>query len=118
MEMRIVKFLILLIGLLCLETTIGQVNTVDDIDIKSFRITEKLTNSDPVDAEFGRYDAYEIHLNKGDLFSFVLSSQDFWPIFFVVDPYGNNIIKHPTKGSNTSRIDSTANISGLWTLYG
>lgn len=76
----------------------------------------ELTNSDQMKAGFGKYDGYELEMNKGEIVNFFVYTEDFTPKLVLVDPKGRT-----AKVTKVDKIYATMQlqipISGDWIIY-
>jgi hypothetical protein len=85
-------------------------------NVKSFVINDSLKVSDPVDAQLGRVNNFEIYLNNNDFVSIQFSTDNFIPLILFVSPSGSKNVYNSENGreiSFTKKINETGN----WELY-
>lgn len=76
-----------------------------------------LTKKDFVKKEFGRYDGYQLPLNKGEYAYFVIFSNDFSPNLVLMDPNGEVYQRSSSKGDQYVSVGINAPVGGEWLLY-
>ncbi len=88
----------------------------DVYNVESFVIKDSLTAQDPVEKNLGRYNNFEIHLNKGDKVAAKLIARRFAPLVLFVSPAGEKFVYNSENGSE---IGFTREIgeSGDWNLF-
>ncbi len=88
----------------------------NNYNVKSFEINDSLKISDPVDAQLGRVNNFEIYLSNNDFISIEFSTDNFIPLILFVSPSGSKNVYNSKDGKNinfTQKIDETGN----WELY-
>ncbi|MCF8241839.1 MAG: hypothetical protein K9J16_10665 [Melioribacteraceae bacterium] len=85
--------------------------------VGSFTIHDELTVQDPIDPDYGRYDAYEVYLSKGDRIAINLSAKEFWPFMFLVSPENETVFVYPDKEKRITTLDTVAFETGNFDLY-
>lgn len=83
--------------------------------VEVISISGELTQDDPYDPNFGRFDAVELYLNKGDVISISLKS-DFPPFIALVAPSEKYFVEYTKDGSSITDYIQTINESGTWYL--
>jgi hypothetical protein len=85
-------------------------------NVKSFVINDSLKITDPVDAQLGRVNNFEIYLNNNDFVSIQFTTDNFVPLILFVSPSGSKNVFNSTNGKQitfTKKINETGN----WELY-
>jgi hypothetical protein len=85
-------------------------------NVESFEIKEEFTESDPIDESLGKFQNFEIHLNKGDKVSIDISTQNFVPLLILISPKNHKYVESSQNGKTISfqeNIDETGN----WSLF-
>ncbi len=85
--------------------------------VSSFTIKEEINKADPIDPELGRYDAYELNVDKGDHIAFKLKGKNFQPFLLLVSPSKKSFLKVPSKKASEIVFDTVATERGNWEFY-
>ncbi len=106
------KFLLLLFSAVLFLNVYAQEKAV----VSSFTINEKISKSDKLDPALGRYDAYELNVDKGDRIAFEVKAKKFLPFLLLVSPSQKSFFKIPDK-SKSILFDTLATEKGNWSFY-
>ncbi len=87
-----------------------------DFNVRSFVIKDELKSSDPVEENLGRFNNFEIHLNRGDKVAIDFQSENFTPLIVFVSPEGKKQVYYPKNGK-TIKFTQNINESGNWNLF-
>ncbi|MCZ7604306.1 MAG: hypothetical protein C4543_06490 [Ignavibacteriales bacterium] len=77
----------------------------------------ELTSKDLYRSDFGRYDGYQMQLNKGERVHFIVYSNEFSPSLIVVTPQEKKYQQVSAKGEDFVTLGFKVPESGEWVLY-
>lgn len=103
------KYAVLLFILFHSQNMLAQFRT-EEILIKG-----ELTEDDPFNANFGRFDPVELYLNKGDVISISITAE-FPPFIALVAPSEKYYIEYTKDGSTIKDYQVTIKEAGTWYL--
>jgi hypothetical protein len=87
-----------------------------NFDTHSSTLKGKLTNDDIYDADFGRFDAYELPMEEGDYIIMKLKAE-FFPLMTVVSPSSEYKIAFPKDSNPEVIFKQEIDETGLWQIY-
>ena len=76
----------------------------------------ELTKEDVFESDFGRFDAYELQMEEGDLLVIKLKSS-FFPLLTVVAPSNEYKVAFPSESKPEVILKQEIDESGLWQIY-
>ena len=85
-------------------------------DTHKMELKGELTVDDPYEEDFGRFDAYQVKLQKGDYIKIKMSAQ-FFPLLTIVSPSGKYQRTFPEDGSSYVFHEQKITETGDWYLY-
>ncbi|KAB2839014.1 MAG: hypothetical protein F9K45_10630 [Melioribacteraceae bacterium] len=103
------KYALLLFILINSQNLFAQFRT-EEIIIKG-----ELSEDDPFNANFGRFDPVELYLNKGDVISISITAE-FPPFIALVAPSEKYYVEYTKDGSSIKDYQVTIKESGTWYL--
>ena len=103
--------------LILLFLFVSNIRAQKNVAISSFTIKESISKADPVDPDLGRYDAYELNVDKNDRIAFLLKAEKFQPFLLLVSPSKKSALKTPKGNSNVVLFDTVASERGNWEFY-
>lgn len=77
----------------------------------------KLEESDQYKKEFGRYDGFQVYLNKGEFVYFSVFSEEFNPSIILVSPNKENFKENQSQGTGFASIRTTVPETGEYFVY-
>ena len=83
--------------------------------VEEISISGELTADDPYEPKFGRFDAVELYLNKGDVISINLTAE-FPPFIALVAPSEKYYVEYTQDGGTITNYLKTITESGTWFL--
>ncbi len=88
----------------------------NSFNVESFEIVDSLTSDDQIEKDLGRYNNFEIHLNKGDKVAINLKTDKFAPLILLVSPQGEKFV-YPSKDGKEVAFTQNVNETGNWNLF-
>jgi hypothetical protein len=89
----------------------------DDFPIEYYKMEGELTDKDLFKSEFGRYDGFELPLNKDEQAYFFVYSKEFNPALILVSPEGKIFQQSKIEGGEFSVIRAAVPQTGNWYIY-
>ena len=83
--------------------------------VEEISINGELTQDDPYDSSFGRFDAVELYLTKGDVISISLNAE-FAPFIALVAPSEKYYVEYTTDGNRIINYLKNISETGTWYL--
>ncbi|GJQ64489.1 MAG: hypothetical protein SCALA702_35420 [Melioribacteraceae bacterium] len=77
----------------------------------------KLEESDSYKKEFGRYDGFQVYLNKGEFVYFSVFSEEFNPSIILVTPGKENLMENQSQGTGFASIKTSIPETGEYYVY-
>ncbi len=87
-----------------------------NFNVESFVINDSLTAKAPVEKNLGRYNNFEIHLNKADEIAISLKAEGFLPLALFVSPGGRKFVFNSEDGKQVNFVKEIEE-SGNWNLF-
>ena len=85
-------------------------------DTHSIILEGELTNEDVFEKDFGRFDAYELQMEEGDIIKMRLTAS-FFPLMIVAAPSSEYKMAFPEDNSSAVIYQQEIDESGLWYIY-
>ncbi len=86
-------------------------------NVEYYSVDAELSKEDMQKPEFGRYDGYKFPMNKGELATFIVYSEEFNPLLVLVTPEGKVFYQSKKHQSGLASFTSKIPISGEWVVY-
>lgn len=87
-----------------------------NFDTHSLELKGELSKDDAYQDNFGRFDAYELSMQKGDYIKIKLNSE-FFPLLTIVAPSGIHKIAFPTDENPIVILEKVIDETGHWYIY-
>jgi hypothetical protein len=114
----ILRSIILTAILFCVTINAQTAETQEDaFPVEYYKMEGELTEKDLFKDEFGRYDGFELPLNKGEHAYFFVYSKEFTPALILVSPDGKVYQQSATEGGEFSTIRAAVPETGNWYIY-
>ncbi len=88
----------------------------NNFDTHSLDLKGKLSKDDAYQDNFGRFDAYELNMQEGDLIKIKLKAE-FFPLLTVVAPSGIHKIAFPSDEKPIVNLEHEIDETGHWYIY-
>ncbi len=85
--------------------------------VEYYTSSGKLEESDHVKKDFGRYDGYELPVQKGEIVHIFVHSGEFEPLVALVNPDGEIYSQGDITGNGYSYINAEIPVFGEWLVY-
>ena len=85
--------------------------------VEFHRQSGKLTSSDLYKKGFGRYDGYQLPVNKGEAVNLLIYSEKFTPTILLVDPEGKTFRQNSANAEGYAHIETVIPSTGEWIVY-
>ncbi len=87
-----------------------------NFDTHMLNLKGELSSDDAYQDNFGRFDAYQLNMNKGDYIKIKLKA-DFFPLITIVAPSGIHKISFPADQNPVVNLEKEINETGRWYIY-
>lgn len=87
-----------------------------NFDTHMLDLKGELSSDDAYQDNFGRFDAYQLNMNKGDFIKIKLKA-DFFPLLTLVAPSGIHKISFPADQNPVVNLEKEINETGHWYIY-